>query len=241
MKARFSELKGAGLEGVLVSVNPFLAEHVPVENVERALRIAVEVFGEDCVLVYHGVYLKLLRAIGAKGKVKFEDFLREALKRERFTLLAGFDPGLLLPMGRLAYTLADLYRAEPPKAFFNVRCSEELTRPWHVHIDCYYNYVPGYCAGITLGDARNLDGILEGVDLSDKPVLAALARSLGDLYRLAVEGYRYRGRSGYISPCHLCLDIRLHLALEVGGFKELQPRCFYESIAEAALAEQSRR
>ncbi len=122
----------------------------------------------------------------------------------------------------------------PAKAFFGVSCAGELTRPWHVHIDCYCNYVPGYCAGLTLGDARDLRGILEGVDLSDRPVLAALARSLGDLYRLAAGGDGYRERAGYVSPCHLCLDIRLHLALEVGGFRELQPPHFYRLLGELA-------
>ncbi|RLF04798.1 MAG: hypothetical protein DRK00_05950 [Thermoprotei archaeon] len=136
-------------------------------------------------------------------------------------------------MGRLVYTLHRLYERRPAKAFFGVSCLGELTRPWHVHVDCYYNYVPGYCAGISLGDARRLEEITGGVDLGDKPVLAALAESLGELYKLAVEGYGYRElESGYISPCHLCLDIRVHLALEVGGFKELQPLEFYRLLSE---------
>lgn len=232
--SRFSQLKGAGLEGVLISANPFLAEHVPFERIERGISTASEVFGRQNVLVYHEVYLTALRAMGARGVLSFEEYFVQVARLDPSLLLVGFDPRILLPMGRLVYTLEEFYEKRPAKAFFNAFCARELARPWHVHIDCYFNYIPGYCAGITLGDARRLRDLLEGVDLSDKPVLAALARSLGELYKLAVEGYSYKEReSGYISPCHLCLDVRLHLALEVGGFPELQPLCFYESIARA--------
>jgi len=34
---------------------------------------------------------------------------------------------------------------------------------------------------------------------------------------------------GYISKCHLCIDIRRHLAAE-RGFRELQPTEFYEHL-----------
>lgn len=231
-RAKFSELKGAGLEGVLISANPFLAEHVPLERTERGLRVASEIFGPQNVLVYHEVYLRLLRALCAGGTLRFDDYLREGLRLNPTLLLLGLSPGILLPRGRLVYALESIYELRPAKAFFNVSCAGELTRPWHVHIDCYFNYIPGYCAGITLGDARRLEALLEGVDLSDKPVLAALARNLGALYKLAAEECRYRERErGYVSPCHLCLDIRLHLTLEGGGYAELQPRCFYESVA----------
>jgi hypothetical protein len=231
-RERFSELKAAGLEGVLVSANPFVVEHVPFDRVEKGVAAALEVFGERGTLVYHPVYLRALGALGVRGTLKFEDYERRLLELDPALLLAGFNPGILLPMGRLVYTLAHLYDRKPAKAFTSVSCAEELTRDWHVHVDCYYNYIPGYCAGISLGDARRLRELVEGgVDLGDRPVLAALAESLGSLLELAREhGYRELER-GYVSPCHLCLDARLHLTIEVGGFKELQPRSFYEALA----------
>jgi hypothetical protein len=40
----------------------------------------------------------------------------------------------------------------------------------------------------------------------------------------------YREREGgYFSRCHLCTDLRRHLA-EQGDFKELQPRKFYHHL-----------
>lgn len=232
-RSRFEELREAGLEGVLISVNPFTAEFVPYSKAKLALRAALDVWGERGTLVYHQVYLELLEAVGSPGRISLEELLGRAAKAAPRLSKLAFSPSLLLPMGRLVYTLGHFYARRPAKAYFNVSCLGELTRPWHVHVDPYCNYIPGYCAGISLGDARRLDHILRGVDLSDRPVLAALSRDLGSLYRLAVEGYGYRElRSGYVSHCHLCLDVRLHLALSVGGFRELQPGSFYESLSE---------
>lgn len=233
---KFNELRETGLEGVLLSVNPFLIEKIPLERVENGIGAAVEVFNPQNVLVYHTLYLTLLRKLSVRGTLRFEEYLEKAARVDPYLFLRGFDPGLLLPMGRLVYTLRKLYKTKPAKEFFKTSCAEELTRPWHVHVDCYYNYIPGYCAGLSLGDARKLKELLQGVNLDDKPVLAALRNSLGDLYKLAVGGYGYKERGeGYISRCHFCLDIRLHLALEVGGFTELQPSCFYKSILETTV------
>ena len=225
---KLEELKARGLEGILASANPFVVECVPFERVERCIRCASRVFGSERVIVYHDVYLRVLRKLGVKGTLSFEEYLRLGREADPLALVAGFHPSILLPMGRLVYTLSHLYERWPAKAFFGVSCAKELARPWHVHVDCYYNYVPGFCAGLSLGDARRLGDIISGVELDDRPVLEALVRGLGELFRMAVEGYGYRELDGgYVSPCHLCLDIRRYLALNVGGFKELAPQEFY--------------
>ena len=42
------------------------------------------------------------------------------------------------------------------------------------------------------------------------------------------HGYQERPE-GYVSPCHLCLDIRRHLVER--DFEELNPREFYRQLA----------
>lgn len=234
VRERFEELKACGLEGVLVSANPFVVECVPLERIERGLRIAEEVFGRDGLIVYHDVYLSVLRALGVSGTLKFKEYIKRVLSLNPRALELSFHPSILLPMGRLVYSLHRLYEHYPARAFLHTSCLGELTRPWHVHVDCYYNYVPGYCAGISLGDARRIERLIEGVDLDDKPVLRALTENLRSLYELAVRDYGYKElREGYISSCHLCLDLRRHLALKVGGFDELKPLEFYEMVDRA--------
>lgn len=53
---KLRKLKETGLDGILVSVNPFLLEYVPFERVQRAVRIGREVFGEN-LMIYQEVFL----------------------------------------------------------------------------------------------------------------------------------------------------------------------------------------
>ncbi len=226
---RFKALKDVGLDGVLISANPFVVEHVPFGRIKRAFRIACRVYGEDNVMVYHPIFFRQLLEMGIDGTMSFEEYLTKVLRYDKDGFMKGFNPGIILPMGRLPYRIGYLYKHYPARYFFKESCLDELTRPWHIHIDCYYNYIPGYCGGISLGDAREIDKlVVEGIDLDDRPILKALVANLGELYDFAVKEFGYKERKeGYISKCHLCVDIRRHIALETSEFKELRPREYY--------------
>ncbi|MDW8033428.1 MAG: radical SAM protein [Nitrososphaerota archaeon] len=220
---KLKALKEAGLKGILISVNPFLIEHVPFERIERAVRISNEVFGED-VIVYQGIYYNHFKKIGISGTLAFNQYL----KKYDWTLYYSE----LLPMGRACYGLKHLFVRHPAKDFFNESCVSEITRNWHVHVDNYFNYMTGYCSGISLGDVRNLDVMIkEGISLEDKPILRTLVTRIGNLYELAVKEFNYKeDEDGYISKCHLCIDIRRHIVQQTHEFKELQPMEFYYSL-----------
>jgi len=218
-KNKFMFLKDAGLKGLLISVNPFIIEDVPFERTERAVRIGREVFGRN-VIVYQELFYQLFKRLGIKGTLPFQEYVNKAGESLNYIEL--------IPMGRAVYTLEYLFRKYPARKFFGKSCVGELTRPWHVHIDNYCNYMTGYCGGISLGDARNLDLICQGIDLAEYPILEALATDIKGLYELAIResGYREK-KEGYISQCHLCVDMRKHLAQQTDTFKELKPREFY--------------
>ncbi|MGQ9551084.1 MAG: 4Fe-4S cluster-binding domain-containing protein [Candidatus Bathycorpusculaceae bacterium] len=221
-KEKLKQLKEAGLHGILISVNPFILEHVPFERTERAIRISREVFGRN-VIVYQQSFYHQFRKWDLKGTLPFEEYLQKAGRESLYQIE-------LLPMGRAAYALGNFYRKYPAKSFFGNSCREELTRDWHIHIDNYCNYMPGYCGGISLGDARNLDSIHE-IDLDEKPVLGALVTDLKKLYEFGFEEFGYVELSeGYISKCHLCVDIRKHLVRQTDEIKELRPREFYHHL-----------
>ena len=100
--------------------------------------------------------------------------------------------------------------------------------PLHNHFDNYGNYVPGFCAGVTLGDCRKLDELLrERVDTVHLPVLGLLMEEdMKGLFALARERGYQESAEGFYSKCHLCMDLRKHLAL-TGDYPELSPREFY--------------
>jgi hypothetical protein len=225
-RARLEQLKASGLRGIMISVNPYYLEFVPFERTERAIRIALQVFEEN-VMIYQWSYFRAFRRLGITGKVPLRDYL---------DLMRGEDLAERVEMflaGRTVYSLSELYPQYPPEYFFDEACQPPFLRSWHNHFDNYGNWMPGYCAGISLGGWRDLDELLaRGVDLDQHPILAYLAE--GDLRGLLsfAEGLGYaRCGEGYISRCHLCLDIRMHLSAEE-RFEELAPREFYTRVAE---------
>ncbi len=216
------ELKKGGLQGILISVNPFLLEYVPFERTDRAVRIAEEVFGHNA-MIYQAYFLRQFRDLGIKGTLSFPEYLAQAGHGLRYAEI--------LLNGRLPFKLGHLFARYPARHFFTVSCRGELLRDWHVHIDNYGNYVPAYCGGISLGDARQLDRLCAGIDLEKLPVVKALLGSLRELYDLGCR-YGYVERAdGYVSKCHLCADIRRHLA-QAGSFVELQPVAFYDHLED---------
>ena len=223
---KLTQLKEAGLGGIMISVNPFILEYVPFERTLRAIRVSRKVFGGN-VMVYQEFFHWQLKELNVKGTMSFEEYLRKTgIQSLRYIEL--------IPMGRACYALGNLYRKHPANSFFNETCTAELTRPWHVHVDNYCNYMTGYCGGISLGDARNLDSIYgEGIELNDHPVLAKLVspRGMKQLYDFGVKEFGYKElKDGYVSKCHLCVDIRKHIVEQTDEFKELKPREFYRRL-----------
>ncbi|MCX7682755.1 MAG: radical SAM protein [Anaerolineae bacterium] len=220
-RARLAALKEAGMDGILISANPFILERVPFERTERAARIAREIFDGN-VIVYQAFFYEQFKRLGLKGTLSFDDYVRMAGSSLQYVEL--------FASGRAPYKLAHLYRHYPASRFFGLSCRQELIRDWHVHVDNYGNFVPGYCGGLSLGDARDLPTLCRGIDLERMPVLQALLTGLRALYELGLE-FGYQEREGYVSRCHLCVDIRRHLAL-TSEFPELKPRAFYERLED---------
>lgn len=220
-RERLKSLRAAGLQGILISANPFVLERVPFERTKRAAKIGKEVFGRGA-MVYQTYFFHQFSRMGLRGTLSFEEYMRDGGH--------GLLHAELLPLGRFPYKLAHLYESQPASHFLRGSCRAELTRDWHVHIDNYCNFVPGYCGGISLGDSRDLEKICQEIDLDKLRVVRALVKDLGELYRLASQ-FEYEELEGYISKCHLCLDIRRHLVRH-GEFAELAPLEFYEHLED---------
>ena len=218
-------LKEKGLGGILISVNPFYAEYVPFERTERCVRISFEVFGSN-VMVYQAEYYHQFRQLGISEKISLEDYM-ELTRGEDLT-----EKVELFLTGRAACPLTTFYPRFPARSFFGESCRPPFLRDWHNHFDNYGNIMPGYCGGISLGTWQDMDHLInEGIDLEEHPILNFLiSEDMHGLFHCAMDyGYR-ESPDGYVSRCHLCLDIRKHLVSE-GNFEELTPREFYSHLA----------
>ncbi|MFW6138817.1 MAG: hypothetical protein ACOC7U_06570, partial [Spirochaetota bacterium] len=227
---KMNKLKQKGLKGILISVNPFYLEYVPFEKTRRAVRAAGEIFGRN-LMVYQQEYFRRFEGWGIRERVGFGNYL-EMENMKEFTRNVEF-----FVMGRAPYQmkggLEECYPRYPAAHFFGVPCMPPFLRGWHNHFDSYGNYLPGYCGGVSLGDCRRIDSLLEeGVDTREHPVLGYLMdEDLEGLYEFASDyGYR-EPEQGYFSSCHLCTDLRRHLAAE-GEFSELSPLEFYSHLEE---------
>lgn len=226
----FNCLKEAGLPAILVSASPFHLEFVPMEKVNRAVRLGKKVFGEKGVFLFTSYFYRQLQKIDQKHTLPLEDYL-EALGNERASLAFATEYSLI-PNGRAATQLAHLYEHHPGSYFFESTCERELSSPHHIHIDLYGNYIAGLCAGISLGDGRDLDSLYSGIDLRERLFLERLIRGgMNELYEWATREFDYEERQeGYIAKCHLCLDIRRHLIKKGADIQELGPKLFYENL-----------
>jgi hypothetical protein len=214
-------LKDAGMDGIMVSANPFILEQVPFERTDRAARISREVFGPNA-MVYQGIFFEQFRDLRLEETLLFEDYIAVGGHSLRYAEI--------LANGRVPYKLGALFGQHPASRFSGSSCQRELLRDWHVHVDNYCNLVPGFCGGLSLGDARELDKLCRGIDLDERPVLRALLTDLADLLRLGKE-HDYQEQEGYVSKCHLCGDVRRHLA-ERGNYRELKPTAFYTRLED---------
>ncbi|MFX1495668.1 MAG: radical SAM protein, partial [Promethearchaeota archaeon] len=222
-RERLFELKQKGLNGILISVNPFILEYVPFDRTERAIRISQEIF-ESNVMIYQLYYYLQFQKLKIKDKLPINDYLK---KISIYDLKRKVE---LFRMGRAAYKLHMIHEKFPIGYFLNENCSIELVRGWHCHFDNFGNYIPGYCGGLSWGNVESIERLSsEGVNLENYPVLNALInRKIQDLYYLAVNKFDYKKmKDGYVSKCHLCFDIRKKIVMQTNKFKELQPQEFY--------------
>jgi hypothetical protein len=221
---RLRLLSDAGLRGILISVNPYYAEHVPFERTERCIEISSRVFGTN-VAVYQLEYYRRFKQLGVKKKISVEDYLELAPGESLAQRVE------LFLMGRASRTLRRYYLTHPASAFFDLPCQPPFLRDWHNHFDNYGNFMPGFCGGISLGSWRDLDRLTEdGIDLDERVVLRYLiGEDARGLLRFAKDlGYQELP-DGYVSKCDLCIDIRSFLVTQ-GDFEELEPKEFYEHL-----------
>ena len=205
-RERLLLLKEKGLKGIMISVNPFYAEYVPFERTDRCIRISLEVFGQN-VMVYQLEYYHLFKQLAITGRLSIDEYRKRAGESSLTHRVE------LFLMGRATDRLKDLYPGNPAIRFLDSPCRPDFLRGWHNHFDNYGNFMPGYCGGISLGSWFELDRLLEeGIDLDNRPVLKYLVKEdMQGLLNFAKDrGYQDLSE-GYVSKCHLCLDIRKFL------------------------------
>lgn len=227
---RFSALRDAGLQAVLISCSPFHAETIPPKRTLLAVRAASEVFGPQRVIVYLPQYLELIQRFDLERPTTIEQYAatfgRESLQA---ILWQGYG---IISGGRSGYQLGHLVHRSAPTGFAGMSCAGEILYAHHSHFDLYGNYISGFCGGLTIGSWRELAEVLQSFRAGRYPALIARLIETGPygLFEYARERFAYEPLpEGYAGKCHLCVDVRRHL-VQHAEFPHLTPAGFYTQI-----------
>jgi len=227
---RFAALRDAGMSTILISCSPFHAESVPLARTLLAIEKAVEVFGRHRVIVYMPHCLAQIREFNTQETVPLERYVQRFGLEEAGRML--WDAYGIIPAGRSGYRLGHLAQRHPAAAFAAENCRLEILHAHHSHFDLYGNYISWFCGGLTVGDWRELQRLLDDYLARRYPSIIDVLVNLGPyaLYDHATQELGYRELpEGYTGKCHLCVDVRKHLA-QLDDHPELRPLRFYQMI-----------
>ena len=224
VRRRLADLDGAGMERLSISADPYHQQFVPIERCRLLARVAEDVLGGDRVQVRWRDWL-------ADG---FDTASMDATERD--ALFAKYAAaGRDRYNGRAGDSLAAKVERKLLSELADNPCAQSLLTGRHVHVDGGGRVMPGTCAGIVLGVLgpagaadvwRRLDG-----DFAERAVVGTLAKGgpVGLLQEACSIGYQ--PRESYAGKCHLCWEVRRHMALAGRHEVELGPRRLYEPPA----------
>ncbi|NLS96956.1 MAG: radical SAM protein [Planctomycetaceae bacterium] len=219
----FERLRQAGLTAVLISASLFHNEFTPLERTKAGILAAQEVFGPYGVIVWTPVVLRMMEDLDAS----------KTHPLHRSCELLGLDPkrgdvwrihDYLTPGGRTTEKLTEGVARRPAGEFAGQPCRSTLESTTHFHIDSYGNLFTGHCPGIAAATIENLH---PEITEQSAPVYFSLWKGGPHALWKTLAPDFDPDPAGYISRCHLCLDLRQHLR-RAGVYQELRPNDYYD-------------
>jgi hypothetical protein len=195
-----------------------------------AAHAAIDVFGQERVMVYLPEFVPIVTRYSLERPTPLERY-QEDLGREGAGRLF-WDTFGLISGGRSGYQLGQLAARRPAEAFTGQHCGVEVALAAHSHLDLYGNFISGFCGGLASGNWHELPAVLDALRSGRYPPLLGLLIERGPygLMQLAQSEHGYEALAdGYVGKCHLCVDVRRHLAAST-GYAELRPRAFYDNF-----------
>jgi len=201
-----TNLKNAGLDQLVVSVDAFHQEFIPLKAVKNVLR-AVEDVGMENI----EVDAKVLGTLEEQNV--FNERTEALLKEIRKEFNIKIDVAPIHLYGRAAHELA---RYLPSKGIPEDRCNSlryygSLKDPIGIEIEP--NGWVWICTGVAIGNAKTdtLSRILREYNYKENPIIRIVVdEGPAGLLRLAVEK-GYEPLKGYTDKCHLCFEARKFL------------------------------
>ena len=221
-RARLEKLKKLGVTTIMVSVDPFHIEYVPLE---RPLKLCalLEEYGFEYFVWQQRFLTRLLKLDVSKTHTKQE--LCEVLGDD-YVVETAEEYGL--GMNGRALAFADkIYPRRPYEYFATDEKCPSLTNPHHCHIDLYGNAIPSRCTGI----CAVAEDYLECKTPTEKyPVFSRLVSGgTKELFEHAKNCGFVPDEKGYSTRCEFCYAMREFLEKNMPS-QDLGPSDFYISM-----------
>lgn len=235
VREKLTTLQEAGITNFLISSTPYHSEFIPQQRVLLAQKVAKDVFDPNrgFVLIYLEDCLDKIAAISLSDVIPLSRYIEKYGKDSVFSCFP--DKYKLAMSGRAAYSdIVDYVKKFPTSRFKGQICGYELFKSGHIHIDPYGNTFPNLCAGISLGDAKEMGKWFFDFDYSHYPLLKILSEEGPyGLLLFAEKEHNYQVSSeGYYDKCHLCVDLRRHIIENGGIYNELGPLNYYNQLIQ---------
>ena len=164
-RERFNEIKSFGIDLLTISCDPFHQEYIPIETIQQAERIAKEVLGDGAVRVAPRDLIDNPIDMMSLSPDEKTEIFRKVLNQRPMRII-----------GRAAKQLSHLVEKFPKEKFTNEHCGRKLLWKGIIHIDPHGNVFPSVCAGINVGNAREmpLSKICEDFDCDAHPLIRTL-------------------------------------------------------------------
>ena len=206
IRDRLAKLRDLGVTTVMVSVDPFHIEFVPLE---RPIRLCQSMNEMDFdYFIWQDRYLRKMLRFGID---QTKTYTREELQKilgKNYVSDTASEYGLGMN-GRALTIAGEMYPNRPAETWItSARCSS-LLDVCHCHLDLYGNIVPSGCPGIA---AEAEDYLNERIPPEKYPVMARLLTGgTAALYDYAKEkGFR-PSPEGYPTKCAFCYAMRQFL------------------------------
>ena len=223
IRERLSKLQALGVTSIMVSVDPFHIEFVPLERPIRLCQIMNDM--DFDYFIWQDRYLRKMLRLGMdKTKTYTHEELQKILGKN---YIADTAAEYGLGMNGRALTIAgEIYPNRPAGDWITSSPCSSLLDVSHCHLDLYGNIVPSGCPGIA---AEAEDYLTEQIPASKYPVMNRLLNGgTKALYDYASEKGFIPSPEGYPTKCAFCYAMRSFLHTTVPS-DDLAPDESYSS------------
>ncbi|MBQ8186776.1 MAG: 4Fe-4S cluster-binding domain-containing protein [Clostridia bacterium] len=224
-RKKLTALKKLGVECIMISVDPFHIEYVPLE---RPLKLMKLLSGMDFdSFIWQERYLRRLMKLD-RTKTHTKEELAAVLGKDYITDTAR-EYGLGMN-GRALAIAGEIYENQPAEQWITDEPCTNLISTVHCHLDLYGNVIPSGCPGLA---ARAEDYLTGNIPAEKYPVMHRLLfGGTNALYAYAKARGFTPDAAGYPTKCAFCWAMREFLH-RTEKSDDLNPASFYTEMRKS--------